>query len=115
MKTALNRSDEAKQKFPNENRMFFGSGSAFSLCTNCGEADICLLRIVGREPVLYCEEYRCVTCPTPTGGKGGVEGSGRTCFVPSDSVQGLCVNCDHRETCRLPKNEAGVWYCEEYE
>ena len=28
--------------------------------------------------------------------------------------KGLCVNCDHRFTCTLPKPESGVWYCEEY-
>ena len=30
------------------------------------------------------------------------------------SFKGLCVNCDHRFTCTLPKPESGVWYCEEY-
>lgn len=29
--------------------------------------------------------------------------------------RGLCVNCDVRETCTLPRPEGGVWYCEEYQ
>lgn len=29
--------------------------------------------------------------------------------------QGLCVNCDVRETCTFSKPEGGVWYCEEYQ
>ena len=30
-------------------------------------------------------------------------------------VKGLCVNCAHLETCRLPRPAQGVWHCEEYE
>lgn len=29
--------------------------------------------------------------------------------------KGLCINCEHRFTCTLPRPESGVWYCEEYE
>ena len=29
-------------------------------------------------------------------------------------LRGLCVNCDEREFCKLPKAPAGVWFCEEY-
>ena len=28
--------------------------------------------------------------------------------------KGLCVNCASRHTCLFPKNEGGVWHCEEY-
>ena len=28
--------------------------------------------------------------------------------------KGLCVNCANRHICLLPKNEGGVWHCEEY-
>lgn len=30
-------------------------------------------------------------------------------------LKGLCINCEHRDTCTLPRPETGVWYCEEYE
>jgi hypothetical protein len=30
-------------------------------------------------------------------------------------LKGLCINCEHRFTCTLPRPETGVWYCEEYE
>ncbi len=34
---------------------------------------------------------------------------------PEERVfKGLCINCDLRFTCTLPKPETGVWYCEEY-
>jgi len=29
--------------------------------------------------------------------------------------KGLCKNCKKKETCILPKPEAGIWHCEEYE
>ena len=31
-----------------------------------------------------------------------------------NSFKGLCRNCENRETCLLPKSEAGVMHCEEY-
>lgn len=36
---------------------------------------------------------------------------------PSSSagaLQGLCVNCDHRDYCSYPKPAGGVWSCGEY-
>jgi len=32
----------------------------------------------------------------------------------AERFKGLCVNCDHRFECRLPRPEGGVWHCEEY-
>jgi len=29
-------------------------------------------------------------------------------------LKGLCVNCENRFDCRLPKADGGVWHCEEY-
>ncbi len=31
-----------------------------------------------------------------------------------DIYKGLCVNCDKRETCTIPKPEGGVWRCKDY-
>jgi len=30
------------------------------------------------------------------------------------SFKGLCINCENRFTCILPKPAGGVWHCEEY-
>jgi hypothetical protein len=35
-------------------------------------------------------------------------------YSGSGNRLGLCSNCDHRVDCTLPKNEGGVWHCEEY-
>jgi len=29
-------------------------------------------------------------------------------------LKGLCINCENRFTCILPKPAGGVWHCEEY-
>lgn len=31
-----------------------------------------------------------------------------------ETPAGLCLNCDHRADCALPKAAGGVWFCEEY-
>jgi len=39
--------------------------------------------------------------------------------APSTDVEeallGLCVHCIHRQTCRRPRPEGGVWHCEDHE
>lgn len=32
----------------------------------------------------------------------------------SERFKGLCMNCDNRFDCLLPRPEGGVWHCEEY-
>lgn len=34
--------------------------------------------------------------------------------TPVEPAIGLCLNCEHRDTCTLPRLEGGVWHCEEY-
>jgi hypothetical protein len=29
-------------------------------------------------------------------------------------LKGLCINCENRHTCVLPRPVEGVWHCEEY-
>jgi len=31
-----------------------------------------------------------------------------------ERFKGLCMNCDNRFECLLPRPEGGVWHCEEY-
>ena len=30
-------------------------------------------------------------------------------------LKALCINCEIRETCMLPRPIEGVWHCEEYQ
>ena len=32
-----------------------------------------------------------------------------------EKFKGLCMNCENRYICILPKLPGGVWYCEEYQ
>ncbi len=37
-------------------------------------------------------------------------------YIKKEKYKGLCVNCKHRDTCTLQKdNNEEVLYCEEYE
>jgi hypothetical protein len=33
----------------------------------------------------------------------------------ASTYAGLCMNCEHRRTCKHPDREGGVWHCEDYE
>jgi len=39
---------------------------------------------------------------------------GNDCGPESSPFKGLCINCDNRFTCVLPRPAGGVWHCEEY-
>jgi hypothetical protein len=88
------------------------------LCATCVHLDNCHLRQMPTKPVHSCNEYDDGTpaiTPDPS----------VLISVPQAPVQsqapnqathlGLCVNCDHRETCTLPHPAGGVWHCEEYQ
>lgn len=32
-----------------------------------------------------------------------------------EKYKGLCINCNHRKTCKYAKSEGGIWHCEHYE
>ena len=32
----------------------------------------------------------------------------------SGRFRGLCATCDNADDCSFPKDDAGVWHCEEY-
>jgi len=78
------------------------------LCSTCAEAPTCINRTAGK-PVYYCDDYQnhpSVEAPVPTTVSDKAE---------PVTLQGLCVNCIHRDGCTLAKTQGGVWHCEEYE
>lgn len=85
------------------------------LCWMCAGTSTCTYRRDPRQPVWQCDEFECGISPVnispPT--------HSRIEFIPGDEnpgeYAGLCVNCEHRETCTYPKPEGGVWHCNEYE
>ena len=83
------------------------------LCVTCNYGPECTSRKNIVRPVYFCENFDDYTKPEqaevevrPTPGKAVDE--------KSQEFKGLCLNCDHRDTCAFPKPESGVWHCEEY-
>ena len=89
-----------------------------SLCSTCAYSAGCQYRQRSDGPVIFCEEFDC----------GEVHGERRPIRIDvsslphqppaednaGETLKGLCLNCDNRSTCRLPKPEGGIWHCEEY-
>jgi hypothetical protein len=89
------------------------------LCGTCRNASTCMYLRSSSKPILHCEEYE---EPPPPPGKKPMEAT--MSMLTNNPVNysqekskyfGLCANCKHRETCKFPKPQGGVWHCEEYE
>jgi len=88
---------------------------SMGLCATCTEAPHCAYAKNATRPVLYCEMFNegepkeQVESEQPVSPPQSSEER-----EPISQLKGLCVNCDHRDTCTYPKPEGGVWHCEEY-
>ena len=89
------------------------------LCSTCNNSPGCFF-LASRGPALFCEMFDnyvpsalwatgeaapASVRPLVTVSRADTEVSGCT---------GLCVNCENRQTCNLPRPDGGVWHCEEY-
>lgn len=89
------------------------------LCANCNNRGKCL-NFQTRGAVWHCNEHdtyngnlaaaavplrRSVESPPAQPEASGAR---------ADGFKGLCINCDNRHDCRLPRSDYGVWHCEEY-
>lgn len=82
------------------------------LCASCKNAEDCTFPRNMDRPIIHCDEFEGID-PRPS-------------HISSDKVvslgvkrdaselRGLCRHCAIRDTCTYPKNEGGVWYCDEY-
>jgi hypothetical protein len=81
------------------------------ICVNCKQSRQCLFLKNTRQPIWFCEMFE-------KNFTGEPEKSKTELAVPelpeTSRLIGLCVTCEKRETCTLPKPESGVWHCEEY-
>ena len=79
------------------------------LCSNCEKLETCTYPSTISE-TWFCEEYSVAKAP---------EQKAQTVDFHVDEVPeaklGLCVNCELRGTCTLPRPSGGVWFCNEYE
>ncbi|MFC1888856.1 hypothetical protein ACFL4G_03765 [Thermodesulfobacteriota bacterium] len=90
------------------------------LCETCNKAETCIYQRDPNQPVLQCEEFdgyepktmKELTSRQPelkskhVGSRGGEK--------DSDQYLGLCSNCENRHSCTYPKQDGGVWHCEDY-
>jgi len=83
------------------------------LCMTCIHANGCAFRRDVAQAVLECDEFDIgQTAPVKLDVSGKAEA--KSVGGQPSKFKGLCVNCDVRHDCSLPKSEEGVWHCEEY-
>ena len=73
------------------------------LCGSCIHFKDCVYRKNSKKVVIQCEVFESRERDINNGSAITI------------SVRGLCSNCTKNRFCRLPKEAAGVWHCEEYE
>lgn len=93
-----------------------GYTSSAGLCSTCIHAQSCVYREARGGDAQYCELFEVGngSHPTPTVSLVTKVKSDAGAKPKQSTLRGLCVNCENRDTCTLPKAEGGVWHCEEY-
>lgn len=85
------------------------------LCSTCNNSETCFYR-ARRGPAQFCEMFDDYVAPhRPRNGRRSVAVGAYAAANEGASYAGLCVNCEHRQTCAHPKPAGGVWHCEDYE
>jgi hypothetical protein len=87
------------------------------LCSTCNNAPSCFYR-ASRGPALFCELFDNYVPPVlRTRDDSVVPPADYSVAVQeqeSAEYAGLCMNCENRRACALPKPAGGIWHCEEY-
>lgn len=81
------------------------------LCSTCSHAEACGDRSTPERPILFCELFEVFASPPAVTPAASPEPAGRQ---DARQYKGLCMNCENRRTCTIPKAEGGIWHCEEY-
>lgn len=81
------------------------------LCRTCRHVGNCTLLAHATAPVHECEQFEVVSAV-----RRSVPELARNVYTaePDRRFFGLCMNCEHRETCVFAKRNGGAWHCEEY-
>jgi hypothetical protein len=72
----------------------------------------CTLLAHATSPVFECEQFEVVSAV-----RSAVPELSRNVYTaePDRRFFGLCMNCEHRDTCLFAKRNGGAWHCEMYE
>jgi len=81
------------------------------LCRTCRHVGNCTLLLHATSPVLECEQFEVVSAV-----RRGIPEVSRQVYSaePDRRFFGLCMNCEHRDTCVFAKRNGGAWHCEEF-
>jgi len=87
------------------------------LCRTCEHGPDCCYPRPGEGPRMQCEEFDAGAAPPPRPRRRQPAAEPQPGPAENQGPEplGLCRNCRLRATCRHPRPEGGVWYCEEYE
>ncbi len=91
------------------------------LCATCDNSSTCWHRSRRGFDAQHCELFDNSggsDGPVAVGGSKTMISTNRVSEDLSNEVpvlKGLCINCEIRETCMLPRPIEGVWHCEEYQ
>ena len=91
-----------------------GSSKYDGLCTTCNHAPDCAHRMRMSGPVLHCEEFDGYQAPPARSESPLPRTAGDYRPAAGCKYEGLCINCNFRETCINATSEKEVWYCENY-
>ncbi len=88
-------------------------------CANCVRMELCTSRANWMGPIRECEDFedRRVVSPGLVVSLQSYPKDTSTVLAEPDESEiykGICINCDHRETCGFRIPGQAVWYCEEY-
>ena len=112
MKQTASTKKRAKEKTGKKTTLRKKIDEFNDLCTTCIHKDGCVNATDRTRPIHQCEEFDSYTpaVAEPETETQPVEAK------PADpgKYSGICINCDHRETCAHSTTEGGIWHCEEY-
>ena len=86
------------------------------LCSICLHAQTCFNVKRSKDVILFCEEFDiCLDSYFDNSAASPSKNSSPADDCHHNDYTGLCMNCKHRDTCKIPKSAGGIWHCEEYE
>ncbi len=90
--------------------------SSVGLCSTCNNSTSCVYRKKRGMDAIYCEMFDGYALPESrdNGDHDKETALPTTETTVQSNFKGLCINCDNRDFCTLPRPEGGVWHCEEY-
>jgi len=96
------------------------------LCMTCVHRPTCTFQIYAGVPIWFCNEFDDSNGPDDNlhsvktksteeiARKSELRTPPRQETDTPSELKGLCMNCEDRDICLLPKPEGGIWHCEEY-